>query len=121
MPPQANTGLPNGEVPSVEKSFSAAEVAQHNVKGDTYLIVDNKVQKRMRHQSPTVVTAPLRLFLVQVYDVSEWMGRHPGGHAVIKQWGGMDATSAFNAFHQSMGEKPRQILRGLLKGKVEPP
>ena len=56
MPPQANTGLPNGEVPSVEKSFSADEVAQHNVKGDTYLIVDNKVQEENATPFPTVLS-----------------------------------------------------------------
>jgi len=49
MPPQANTGLPNGEVPSVERSFSAAEVAEHSTKGDTYIVVDNQERPRLTH------------------------------------------------------------------------
>jgi len=44
----------------------------------------------------------------QVYDVSQWMGKHPGGHEVIRHWAGKDASASFHAFHPVWAEKPRK-------------
>jgi hypothetical protein len=52
--------------------LSAAEVAKHNSSSDCWLIIENKV-----------------------YDVSEYLGTHPGGRAIIIQYCGTEATHAF--------------------------
>ncbi|XP_072180684.1 acyl-CoA 6-desaturase-like [Diadema setosum] len=35
----------------------------------------------------------------QVYDITRWSRRHPGGYKVITHYAGQDATEAFTAFH----------------------
>jgi hypothetical protein len=52
--------------------LSAAEVAKHNSSSDCWLIIENKV-----------------------YDVSEYLGTHPGGRDIIIQYCGTEATHAF--------------------------
>jgi len=52
--------------------LSAAEVAKHNSSSDCWLIIENKV-----------------------YDVSEYLGTHPGGCGIIIQYCGTEATHAF--------------------------
>jgi len=52
--------------------LSAAEVAKHNSSSDCWLIIENKV-----------------------YDVSEYLGTHPGGRGIIIQYCGTEATHAF--------------------------
>lgn len=38
----------------------------------------------------------------QVYDVTNWSKRHPGGSRMLGLYGGQDATEAFNAFHNDL-------------------
>jgi hypothetical protein len=52
--------------------LSAAEVAKHDSSSDCWLIIENKV-----------------------YDVSEYLGTHPGGSDIIIQYCGTEATDAF--------------------------
>ena len=42
--------------------------------------------------------------LGNIYDVSEFVDKHPGGSDVIKEWYGRDATNAFLEIHPS-GQK----------------
>jgi len=58
--------------------LSAAEVAKHNSSSDCWLIIENKV-----------------------YDVSKYLGSHPGGRAVIIPYCGKEATHAFEAINHS--------------------
>jgi hypothetical protein len=53
-------------------ALTAAEVAKHNSSSDCWLIIENKV-----------------------YDVSEYLGTHPGGRDIIIQYCGTEATHAF--------------------------
>jgi hypothetical protein len=69
-PAGAATRQPTGS--SANVTLSAAEVAKHNSPSDCWLIIQNKV-----------------------YDVSEYLGTHPGGRAIIIQYCGMEATHAF--------------------------
>merc|ERR1719454_1443636 len=62
------------EVP--QPSFSWDEVKQHSTKEDRWLVIDG-----------------------EVYDITRWASKHPGGSRVITHYAGQDATEAFNAFH----------------------
>lgn len=57
-------------------TFSSAEVAAHNVPGDSWVIIDG-----------------------HVYDVTRYLANHPGGSDVLRQYAGRDATKAFTALH----------------------
>ncbi len=45
----------------------------------------------------------------ELYDVSAWADRHPGGE-VLKQYFGRDATGVFAAFHSALA---RKMLKGM--------
>jgi predicted heme/steroid binding protein len=59
------------------KVFSRADVKQHNKEDDCYIIIDDKV-----------------------YDMTKFMGMHPGGEGVIMQVAGQDATEQFFGMHR---------------------
>ncbi len=58
------------------KSFTLAEVATHNSSSSCWTVVNGSV-----------------------YDVTNWIARHPGGQGAIKGMCGVDATSAFSSQH----------------------
>lgn len=64
------------------------EVAKHADESSCYSVVDGKV-----------------------YDLTEWMVKHPGGKANILKMCGKDATEMFRAQHGD-GEKFDKILEG---------
>lgn len=67
-------------------TYTAAEVAKHNSSASCYSIVDGGV-----------------------YDLTNWISRHPGGQSAIKYMCGIDATDAFMSQHG--GERrPTSIL-----------
>ena len=39
---------------------------------------------------------------IQVYDLSEFMDRHPGGPTTILAWAGKDASKFFNDIHKGV-------------------
>lgn len=57
-------------------SYTMAEVASHNKRGDAWLIYGG-----------------------QVLDVTKWVSSHPGGEQTILRFAGMDATDELRAFH----------------------
>lgn len=74
--------------------ITMAEVARHNVKEDSWIVVDGNA-----------------------YDITQFALRHPGGRRVIRHYSGEDATDAFNAFHTNR-ELVRKYMKPLLKGPV---
>lgn len=56
--------------------FTWEEVQKHSRRGDQWLVINRKV-----------------------YNISNWVKRHPGGFRVISHYAGEDATDAFVAFH----------------------
>ncbi|CAK8999773.1 unnamed protein product [Durusdinium trenchii] len=41
-------------------------------------------------------------FPLEVYDLSEFMDRHPGGPTTIVAWAGKDASKFFNEIHKGV-------------------
>eukprot|EP00658_Telonema_sp_P-2_P051870 TRINITY_DN3998_c0_g1_i1.p1 TRINITY_DN3998_c0_g1~~TRINITY_DN3998_c0_g1_i1.p1 ORF type:complete len:438 (-),score=94.72 TRINITY_DN3998_c0_g1_i1:325-1638(-) len=84
--------------------FTLEEVAQHKTKGDSWLIVDR-----------------------EVYDVSDWIFKHPGGKDVVAGWAGQDASAGFAAFHTEgrAAQRARSLLKqfqiGSMTAKYQPP
>jgi fatty acid desaturase 2 (delta-6 desaturase) len=68
---------------SKDTEYSWGEISQHNKRGDAWLVIEDNV-----------------------YDVSSWSRRHPGGN-VILNYAGEDATDPFIALHpdQSFSRK----------------
>lgn len=58
--------VPNGRQHSL---YTRSEVAQHKRKGDAWIIIHGKV-----------------------YNVTNWLARHPGGAKVLLHYAGQDAT-----------------------------
>eukprot|EP01026_Neomeris_dumetosa_P059215 TRINITY_DN5527_c0_g3_i1.p1 TRINITY_DN5527_c0_g3~~TRINITY_DN5527_c0_g3_i1.p1 ORF type:complete len:128 (-),score=15.33 TRINITY_DN5527_c0_g3_i1:46-429(-) len=72
--------------------LSWEEVQQHNNSSSCWVVVQNKV-----------------------YDVAEFIEKHPGG-PVIREFGGRDATDVFSAFHS---KKAWRFLDSFLIGEIE--
>ncbi|XP_072164639.1 acyl-CoA (8-3)-desaturase-like [Diadema setosum] len=53
------------------------EVRQHATPDDKWLVIDG-----------------------EVYDITKWSNKHPGGRRVISHYAGQDASDAFGAFHR---------------------
>ncbi|XP_038071960.1 acyl-CoA 6-desaturase-like isoform X2 [Patiria miniata] len=55
----------------------------------------------------------------QVYDVTAWTKKHPGGSRLLSHYAGQDASEPFTAFHPNMS-KVQKYLKGLkVIGKAE--
>jgi len=52
-----------------------------------------------------------------VYDLTKWIGSHPGGSGAITSLCGTDGTSEFLAMHRGQG-KPEARLAGYLLGPL---
>lgn len=52
-----------------------------------------------------------------VYDLTKWIGSHPGGSGAITSLCGTDGTSGFNAMHRNQS-KPESRLAGYLLGPL---
>jgi cytochrome b involved in lipid metabolism len=60
--------------------YTMADVAKHDTDGDAWVSVGDKV-----------------------YDISQWVRRHPGGSIPLLQYAGRDMTDAFRAYHGGAG------------------
>ena len=84
----------NGRLPSQQKvelstspsSYSKAEVAKHASGKSCWSIVNGNV-----------------------YDLTKWIGQHPGGPAVIEAICGKDGTASFDSQHMGQ-QRPENIL-----------
>eukprot|EP01065_Artemidia_motanka_P004980 TRINITY_DN1236_c0_g1_i1.p1 TRINITY_DN1236_c0_g1~~TRINITY_DN1236_c0_g1_i1.p1 ORF type:complete len:2199 (+),score=638.60 TRINITY_DN1236_c0_g1_i1:411-7007(+) len=70
----------------VRRLTNAAQVAEHSIEEDAWVIIDDKA-----------------------YDVTDWLPEHPGGFTMIMEFAGGDATQGFNSFKHS------DTARGILK------
>lgn len=52
-----------------------------------------------------------------VYNLTAWIGQHPGGSSSIKSLCGIDGSAAFAAQHQGQS-KPESRLSGYLLGPL---
>lgn len=73
-------------------SYTLADVAAHSTAGDCWTVVQGNV-----------------------YDLTNWVRRHPGGPANILRICGKDGTNDFLAMHRG-AQKPAQTLAGYLIG-----
>lgn len=71
-------------------SYALTDVAQHNTKTDCWMAIDS-----------------------QVYDVTDYVGQHPGGNNIL-QGCGKDASSLFNGTSM-MGRMHSRMAKSLLK------
>src|ERR1700722_8601187 len=78
-----------------EKTYTRAEVGQHNSPDDLWIIIDH-----------------------QVYDVSEFLDAHPGGNVVLQEVAGKDATKDFYNLHrQEVLRKYASLRIGTVAGE----
>ncbi len=82
---------PMADLAGETKSYTAAEVAEHSNGQSCWLILDNKV-----------------------YDVTTFIGKHPGGEAILKGCG-KDATKMFAKHPESAKAMKEQFYIGDLK------
>lgn len=71
--------LPRSKAPKQRqplKSYTTAQVASHNTKGDAWIIYKG-----------------------QILDITNWISSHPGGEQTISRFAGMDATDELRSFH----------------------
>jgi len=54
----------------------------------------------------------------QVYDITRWVKKHPGGSRVIAHYSGQDATEAFRAFHPNETHV-RKFLKPIHLGSLD--
>ncbi|XP_025080864.1 fatty acid desaturase 2-like isoform X1 [Pomacea canaliculata] len=55
----------------------------------------------------------------QVYNITDWVRKHPGGSRVISHYAGQDATDAFRAFHNDL-KAVQKYLKPIHLGSVKP-
>ncbi|MEY3972958.1 MAG: hypothetical protein RJA71_270 [Actinomycetota bacterium] len=87
--PTEESGAAGGAI-----TLTAAEVAAHNTAADCWSIVKGNV-----------------------YNLTSYVQRHPGGSSVIKNICGRDGSVAFSNQHSGQG-KPNNVLGGFLLGAV---
>ncbi|XDV53434.1 hypothetical protein PO909_021934, partial [Leuciscus waleckii] len=76
-------------------TYTWEEVQKHTKFGDQWIVVERKV-----------------------YNVSQWVKRHPGGLRILGHYAGEDATEAFTAFHPDL-PLVRKYMKPLLIGELE--
>jgi cytochrome b involved in lipid metabolism len=75
-------------------TFTLAQVATHNTEADCYSAING-----------------------QVYDLTAWINKHPGGDRAILSICGKDGSAAFDGQHGGQ-KKPEQILAGFEVGTL---
>ncbi|MBB6682428.1 fatty acid desaturase, partial [Aequorivita sp. 609] len=76
-------------------AYTWEEVQKHTKYGDQWIVVERKV-----------------------YNVSQWVKKHPGGLRILGHYAGEDATEAFTAFHPDL-QLVRKYMKPLLIGELE--
>jgi cytochrome b involved in lipid metabolism len=91
-PTTANPASPKVNSPTGTVALSNAEIGTHNSKSDCWSIVNGNV-----------------------YNLTSYVSRHPGGQSVIANICGKDGSNAFTNQHNNQG-KPNNVLSGFLLG-----
>ncbi|CAB1113975.1 unnamed protein product [Ectocarpus sp. CCAP 1310/34] len=78
--------MTSAEEPAATNKFTWQEVAKHNSRESAWIIIKDKV-----------------------YDITNWMDKHPGGSEVVHLMAGRDATDAFASYHP-FTNKPQKML-----------
>jgi len=100
MPPQPCSGPKSEDTVSNEcneiemPSFSWQEVSKHNTPESCWMIVHGKV-----------------------YNITEWLEKHPGGRQILLVSAGRDCTAGFESYHP-FTEKARNVLHKYEIGTV---
>lgn len=81
--------------PGAEQVFPWSEIEKHTSKDDRWIVIGG-----------------------QVYDVTQWSKKHPGGPRLIGHYAGQDASEAFSAFHSNM-DHVTKFLKPIHLGAVE--
>lgn len=89
--PSASGGAPEPATPVGTAGFTMADVTAHDSRESCWAAIDGRV-----------------------YDLTEWITRHPGGAERILALCGTDATSAFTTQHQGQPEPTDQLAEMLL-------
>ena len=71
---------------STVREYTAAEVRTHNTASSCWSIING-----------------------DVYNLTTWIGQHPGGAAAIQSLCGVDGTRSFNSQHEGSGKVMRQL------------
>lgn len=69
------------------KSYTMAQVATHNSQSNCWSVVDNNV-----------------------YDLTSWIGQHPGGESAILGMCGKDGSSAFHGQHGNNAKQANALV-----------
>lgn len=80
---------------SAANGYSLNDIAQHNDSKSCWSAIDG-----------------------QVYDLTNWIGKHPGGAAVIKAICGKDGSASFNGQHAGQ-KRPADFLASYLLGPLK--
>eukprot|EP01127_Copromyxa_protea_P006732 TRINITY_DN16723_c0_g1_i1.p1 TRINITY_DN16723_c0_g1~~TRINITY_DN16723_c0_g1_i1.p1 ORF type:complete len:441 (-),score=64.93 TRINITY_DN16723_c0_g1_i1:12-1334(-) len=76
-------------------TYTVAEVATHDKRSDCWVIIDGNV-----------------------YDLTHWAPKHPGGPSIIFDYAGQDATDAVHAMHPALGLIQYELMRQYKIGAV---
>jgi cytochrome b involved in lipid metabolism len=93
-PATTSSASPKATSPTGTVTLSNAEIRTHNSKSDCWSIVNGNV-----------------------YNLTSYVSRHPGGQSVIANICGKDGSSAFTNQHNNQG-RPNNVLSGFLLGAV---
>ncbi|XP_067929680.1 acyl-CoA 6-desaturase-like [Watersipora subatra] len=77
-------------------SYSWEEINKHSEKSSRWIVIDR-----------------------EVYDVTNWSKKHPGGSSVLGHSAGQDATEVFQAMHRNNLSYVNKFLRPLKIGRLE--
>lgn len=94
-PSVPSSAAATSSAPASAQALTLAAVAQHNQASDCWAAVNSNV-----------------------YDLTDWINKHPGGAAVITSLCGTDATQAFKAQHGGQSQ-PESELRNYLLGALQ--
>jgi cytochrome b involved in lipid metabolism len=106
--PLRSVSLKDGQLPRI----SIEELRRHNVPASLWVAIEGKVSTRI--QSIHVEFSAYSNF--QVYDLTTFLPRHPGGGQILLAAAGRDATTHFIHTH---GPKERATLKKFMIGELD--
>ena len=95
QPTMTTSPSPSASEEMSSKGYTKADVASRNTTSNCWTIIGNKV-----------------------YDLTQWVSKHPGGSGAIASLCGVDGTSGFKGKHGSSG-RPNSILDGYYIGDLK--